>query len=363
MAKNTGNEKRDWKKALLAESATVKQAIENINESALQIAMVVADDGFLTGTITDGDIRRGLLRGLDMSSSVDKVVHRNPMVVPPEMNREMVLHLMRVNKITRIPVVDANRRVIGLHLWDEIDGQASRPNAMVIMAGGLGTRLRPYTEKCPKSLLPVAGKPMLEHIIERARADGFENFVLAIHHLGKMIEEYFGDGRRCQVNIDYLREERPLGTAGALSLLDSAYSVPIVVTNGDVLTNVRYGEIIDFHNQQKAVATMAVRLHEWEHPFGVVRTEGIDIVNFEEKPVYRTHVNAGIYVLEPEALDLLDKNEHCDMPCLFRHLKKKGKRTVVYLIHEPWLDVGREADFKLANNTFNNLDQENNLYN
>ena len=190
---------------------------------------------------------------------------------------------------------------------------------------------------------------MLEHIIERAKAEGFERFIVSVHYLGHMIEEYFGDGSQWDVHIEYLREEIPLGTAGAIGLLKEKPELPFLVTNGDVLTDIRYGEILDFHNIHGAAATMAVRLHEWEHPFGVVRTEGVDIIGFEEKPVSRSHINAGIYVLEPTALDVLNSGENCDMPTVFERLKENGARTIVYPMHEPWLDVGRPEDYTAAN--------------
>ena len=189
---------------------------------------------------------------------------------------------------------------------------------------------------------------MLEHIIERARGEGFNRFVLAIHYLGHMIEEYFGDGSRWQVNIEYLREDSPMGTAGAIGLLDPRPESSLLVSNGDVLTDIRYGELLDYHSRHGAAATMAVRLHEWQHPFGVVRTKGVDIIGFEEKPVSRSHINAGIYVLEPSTLDVLKADEHCDMPMLFSRLHEKTLRTIVYPMHEPWLDVGRPEDLERA---------------
>ncbi len=340
-----------WRKALLSANSTIEQAIRTLDESKAQIALVVSEDGILLGTITDGDIRRGLLRGIDLNSPIDTIVHRDAFVVPPQMSRDMVLHLMQANVINALPVVDESRRVVGLHLLNELITPVLRPNMMVIMAGGQGTRLRPHTKNCPKPLLSVGGKPMLEHIIERARAEGLSHFVLAIHYLGHMIEEYFGNGDRWQVRIDYLREEDPLGTAGALSLLNPKPEIPFAVSNGDVLTDIRYGEIFDFHARCGATATMAVRLHEWQHPFGVVKTKGVDIVGLEEKPVSRTYVNAGIYVLEPSALDVLAPTEPCDMPALFERLQEQGKRTVAYAIHEPWLDVGRPDDLEHARST------------
>jgi dTDP-glucose pyrophosphorylase len=318
---------RDWRKALVPPEATLQQAIRSLNESCVQIVLVVSPDRVLLGTLTDGDIRRGLLRGLDINSPITSIIHRDPLVVTSQFGSEMVLQLMRANKVYQLPVVDAERRVTGLHLWDSL--------------------LAP--ENCPKPLLPVAGKPILEHIIERAKAQGFHRFLIAVHYLGRMIEEHFGDGRRWQVDISYVREASPLGTAGALSLVEPQPKASFVVCNGDVLTDIHYGELVDFHARHAAVATMAVRLHEWQHPYGVVRTKGVDIVGFEEKPISRTHVNAGIYVLEPAALQHMPRGEACDMPTLFARLQEQGARTIVYPMHEPWLDVGRPTDYAHAN--------------
>jgi NDP-sugar pyrophosphorylase family protein len=198
-------------------------------------------------------------------------------------------------------------------------------------------------------MLPVAGKPMLEHIIERAKEEGFTRFVISIHYLGQMIEDYFEAGERLGVAIEYLKETTPLGTAGALGLLSPHPELPFVVTNGDVLSDIKYGELLDFHSRHMAVATMAVRLHEWQHPFGVVQTKGVDIIGFEEKPIARTHINAGIYALSPEALNQMKNNNHCDMPSLFDQLQTAGKRIVAYPMHEPWLDVGKPDDLNKAN--------------
>lgn len=338
-----------WRQAILPVNATLQQAIGNLDQVAIKIVLVVNETGVLEGIISDGDIRRGLLRELDLNSPIASVIHRNPLVVPPEMGREMVMQLMFANKVQQIPVVDEHHHVVGLHLWDEITTPPRRSNLMVIMAGGMGARLRPHTENCPKPMLPVAGKPMLEHIIDRAKLEGFNHFVLAIHYLGQMIEEYFGDGERLGVQIDYLREQAPLGTAGALSLLNPRPDTPFVVTNGDVITDIRYGELLDFHIRHDAAATMAVRVHEWQHPFGVVQTQGLDIIGFEEKPVARSHINAGVYALDPAALDVLGADSHCDMPTLFERLQSKAKRTVAYPMHEPWLDVGRPDDLNRAN--------------
>lgn len=338
-----------WRQVILPIDSTIQQAITNLNESSMKIVVVVNAGGQLEGTISDGDIRRAFLRGLNFNSPVEDVIHRDALVVPPVLGREIVMQLMRVNKIQQIPVVDEGQQVVGLHCWDEISTNPIRPNLMVIMAGGKGTRLRPFTENCPKPLVPVAGKPMLEHIIERGKLEGFRHFVLSIHYLGHMIEEYFGKGERLGVKIDYLREDSPLGTAGALGLQKPTPDAAFVVTNGDVLTDIRYGELLDFHMRYNAAATMAVRLHEWQHPFGVVQTKGVEIVGFEEKPIARTHINAGVYVLQPESLSVLEYGVTCDMPTLFERLQAEKKRIVAYPMHEPWLDVGRPDDLSRAN--------------
>lgn len=338
-----------WRQAILPIHSTIHDAIINLDKVAIKVVLVVNEKRKLEGTISDGDIRRGLLRGLNLSSPIESIVYRTPMVVSLDMVRETVRQLMVVNKIQQIPVVDELNNVVGLHLWDEVAIPPLRDNLMVIMAGGKGTRLLPHTENCPKPMLTVSGKPMLEHIIERAKQEGFSHFVLAINYLGHVIEEYFGDGNRLQVRIDYLKEQSPLGTAGALGLLSPRPTLPFAVTNGDVITDIHYGELLDFHSRHNAVATMAVRVHEWQHPFGVVQTNGIDIIGFEEKPVHRSHINAGVYVLEPEALRFLERDIRCDMPTLFERIQAKAMRTAAYPIHEPWLDVGRPDDLNLAN--------------
>jgi dTDP-glucose pyrophosphorylase len=337
-----------WETALLAANATVQEAIYSLEQSGLQIVLAIADEGRLVGTLTDGDIRRAFLKGCTLDSQIDGIVHRSPLVVPPDMGRDLVLQLMGANKIHQLPVVDPEGKVIGLHVWDSVIAPVSLDNIMVIMAGGKGTRLRPHTEHCPKPMIEVGGKPMLEHIIERAKADGLSNFIISLHYLGEMIETYFGNGSKWGVQVNYLREVEPLGTAGCLSLINEQPDKPIIVTNGDVLTDIHYNDILEFHQRQNATATMAVRQHEIQNQFGVVKVNGVDIAGFEEKPIYRSHINAGIYVLNPETLSQLNKNEICNMPSLFERIKNNTGRTIVFPMHEPWLDVGRPDDLAMA---------------
>lgn len=338
-----------WKKTILNSSASIQEAILNLSEGGMRIVLIVNDNNQLAGTVTDGDIRRGLLKGLSLASPIEEIIIKNPFVVTPDFSRDLVVELMTANNIQQIPIVDKKNKIIGLHLWNEITSKISRPNTMLIMAGGEGKRLSPYTEECPKPLLTVAGKPMLEHIINRGKNEGFNNFIISINYLGHMIQDYFGDGKKFRVKVKYIQEKIPLGTCGALSLLDPIPKEPLLVINGDIVTDISYGDLIDFHLRHNASATMAVRSHEWQHPFGVVQTDGVNIVGFEEKPVAISHINAGIYVIQPDALASLKNNKHCDMPTLFERLSAQDKITVAYPMHEPWLDVGQPKDLSTAN--------------
>ena len=336
----TGTDSR-WRRALISPEATLAEAIENINTVAIKLALCVDAEGRLIGSVTDGDLRRGLLRGVTMQDPVREIANPNPLVVPEGADRDMVRAIMQVNKVLQVPVVDAAGCVVGLHLWDAFDAVPSHDHTMVIMAGGKGTRLRPHTENCPKPMLPVAGKPMLQHIIERAKSQGFGRFVLSLNYLGRMIRDHFGDGSAYGATIAYVEENEPLGTAGAL----------FVVTNGDVLTDIDYRELIEFRERHNAHGVMAVRIYEWTNPYGVVQMEGENIMGFAEKPVSRSHINAGVYAFSPAVLDHLVRNRHCDMPTLFDRLREAKHRTVAYPMHEPWLDVGRPDDLERANAT------------
>lgn len=345
--------KNNWKKAVISVDASVRDAVNNLNESSLRIVLVVDRAGKLLGTVSDGDIRRGLLRALTLDSDLTEVLCKHPLVAPEGMSQSLIHQLMVANKVQQIPEIDTEGRVVSLHTWDEFMATERLPNKMVIMAGGKGTRLRPHTENCPKPMLLVGGKPMLQHIIERGRDEGFSEFLLSVNYLAHMIEDYFGDGSALGVNIGYIHEESPLGTAGSLSMIGKLVDESFVVTNGDVMTDVRYLDLLEFHKRQESIATMAVRLHEWQHPFGVVQMDGLNIVGFEEKPVTRSHINAGVYALDPVALQELSYGESCDMPMLFERLQTRSCKTVAYPMHERWLDVGRHDDLSAANKLSN----------
>jgi dTDP-glucose pyrophosphorylase len=339
----------DWKSTLVSLDLDLHGAIVALDRVGVQILLVVDADRRLQGTLTDGDVRRALLRGQSLETRVQDVMFRTPMVVGPEHDLSSVLKLMRVNKLRQLPIVDMSRQVLGLHLWDQVLAAPARDNTVLFMAGGFGKRMMPFTESTPKPMLQVAGKPLLQHAIERAHADGFRKFLISLHYLPDVIRDYFGDGRSFDVEIDYVVEEAPLGTAGALSLIREQPDCPMLVANGDILTEVRFSDMLEFHCSLGAAGTMAVREHEYHNPFGVVQTDGMRITGFVEKPVWRTKINAGLYVLDPRALTHLEPGVHCDMPVLFDRLQARGEKTIVYPMHETWMDVGNPQDLLKAN--------------
>jgi len=345
----------------LSPDSNIGDVIINLEKSGLQIVIIADKNKKLLGLITDGDIRRGLLRGHGIDSKATDIMISTPLVVDEATDREQAVQLMLQEKIYHIPVVDGQGHLLDLYLMDEELVSPQHNNTLIIMAGGFGKRLMPHTENCPKPMLKISGKPILEHILERAILQGFKNFVISVFYLPDVIKNYFKDGSYWGINIEYIQEAEPLGTAGALSLLSKDHRLPIIVTNGDLITNIGYKEILDYHLRHSSVATMAVRKHEIQNPYGVVKINGVDIIGFEEKPIHHSVVNAGIYVLNPEVLTLLTKGEFCDMPTLFERLKNKNKRTVVFPMHERWLDVGRPDDLELATDyaPINHSDEQN----
>ena len=342
----------NWRRACLYHGASIEDAINSLNNSSMRIVLVISEAGTLQGTISDGDIRRGILRGLSIKSRIEQVLHRNPIVVTEKMTYFEAKKIASVNKIEQIPILDINKKVVGLHLFSQ-EHLVKLDNEVLIMAGGLGTRLRPYTEVCPKPMLEVAGKPILHHIVEKLSAQGFFNITIALRYMGEAIENYFGDGGKFNVDINYIHENSPLGTAGALSLLNRRSDSPVLMMNGDVLSEINLGGLLNFYENNNAHACMAVRPFIFKHPFGVVSTNGIQFVSIEEKPESISQINAGVYVFSLDALSHLTPGENCDAPFFFSRLKSRNLKCIVYPIHEPWIDVGNPEDLRIANNNFN----------
>jgi NDP-sugar pyrophosphorylase family protein len=257
--------------------------------------------------------------------------------------------VVRSHEVTHLPLVDQDGKLAGLFIDQPDERGAGRDNTVVIMAGGVGLRLRPLTENTPKPMLPVGGKPMVQHTIEALRSEGFDSFVLAINYLGDQIESHFGDGSDFGVDISYVREAQPLGTGGALSLLEGNFQSPILVVNGDVMLSAKISEMLDFHNQSGGELTVGVKLLETQIPYGVVDVEvdGSRILGIKEKPVYRDFVNAGVYVLNPGLLRKVPHDEKFDMTDLLAQVIATSTATA-FPLHESWIDLGRHEDLLRA---------------
>ena len=335
---------KDWDRTLVTIDSKIVQALEVIERGGIQIAFVVGHDRLLLGAISDGDIRRGLLHGVKLGSSISNVLKKNPVYAPADLPERAVLTLMNDAGVCAIPLVDSSGRMQGIKVLQELVSHERLENPVIVMAGGMGKRLLPLTENCPKPLLKVNGKPILEIILERHIEAGFGNFIFAVNYKAQMIKDYFSDGSNWNVNITYIEEERPLGTAGALSLLPEKPSLPIVVTNGDVITKVNAAQLLDYHLDRNVEATMGVRHYEFEIPFGVVDVKGHEFLDIQEKPVKRCFVNAGVYVLGQRALALIPSGHLFNMTDLFRKAKEECLSTSVFPITEYWVDVGRHDD-------------------
>jgi dTDP-glucose pyrophosphorylase len=337
-----------WRAAALPQTATVRDAMERLDAAGTQIVLVVDGSDRLLGTITDGDIRRAILRQTDLGSAVASVMNPQPVTARLGGPPEALVALMRERRIHQLPLLGPDGRVAGLELLDRLMAARSRENAAVVMAGGLGTRLRPLTDEVPKPLLEIGGRPILETTIEVLARHGFRRLYLSVNYRADQIETAFGDGTSRGVRIEYLREDAFLGTAGALSLLPEPPAVPILVMNGDILTTLDFGQLIDFHSAQAADLTMCIRQISTRVPYGVVDLDENRIVAITEKPEQQHFVNAGIYVLEPAVVAGIAPGERLDMTELAQHVGAGGGTVAAFPIREYWLDIGQPADFEQA---------------
>ncbi len=327
---------------------TIRTAMEAINENWREVVLVADDRERVVGVVTDGDIRRGLLRGLTFDSPVSEVMNRKFISVRPDMDRAAVLDMMKSLVIRQVPVLDGDGRLVGFHFLNDLLGTSVRPNVAVIMAGGKGTRLRPLTENCPKPMIQVAGRPILERVVLHLVGYGIRKVYLSINYLGEQIENYFGDGSRFGCAIEYLREEKALGTGGALSLLPGDIEHPFVVMNGDQVTQADIGKMLDVHAREQAAATIGVRHYQVEIPFGVVIQEAGKLLALQEKPTAHYLVNTGIYVFNPDVISMVPMNEEFPITSLFDLLLIRNSCVGVHYIEEDWIDVGRHDDLRRA---------------
>ena len=332
-----------WKELYRSATDPVALAVETIDSANGQLCLVVDDDEHLLGTVTDGDVRRGILRGLPLDAPVSEIMKKEPVVGRPGQSNADIKASMITRQIRQLPIVDLEGHVIGLNLLDELDKSEldqSRENLVVLMAGGDGVRLRPLTDDLPKPLLKVGDKPILERILESFLDHHFQNFAISVNYKSEMIKKHFGDGSKWGVSIQYLEEAQKLGTAGPLSLLQKEIDAPIIVMNGDVLTQVNFDSLLAFHNEQNAKAMMCVRNYDFQIPYGVVKTNNMRVTAIDEKPKHQFFVNAGIYVLEPDILSMIPVDTYFEMPDLFRTLiEQERTRPCSPFVNTGWISV------------------------
>ena len=332
---------------LVEPSVNVRTAVTVLEQTGKGICLVVSTDKRkLIGTITDGDVRRLLLKQGSLDLKASEISNPKPVSAPSGYGLRQYEEICQVNKIRHLPLLGQGRQLEGLFLLHS-DGGEANDCRLVIMAGGKGTRLKPLTDNCPKPLLEIGGRPILERIIEKARKEGIKKISITVNYLKDMIIDCIGDGERLGVEVEYIEESKPLGTAGGLIDLKGSEKT-ILVTNGDVITDISYTDVLAFHNMNGAEATMAVKSYEWASPYGVVEVEGIEMISIREKPIYREYVNAGIYAIERRQIAKHIQGEYCDMPTLFQRIRQGNGRTIAYPMHEPWIDIGRHEELDQA---------------
>lgn len=330
-------------------NSTVKGAMEVIDRNTTGAALVIDENHIVCGVITDGDIRRALLRGNELKDSIDNIYSKDFKYATILESKKKVKEFMLKYRIRQLPLLDEHKKLIDIYFLDQIITYEKKDNYVFILAGGLGTRLRPLTEAVPKPMLKVGDKPILELIIEQFRKYGFCNFIISINYLGDVIENYFGDGKNFDVNIEYVREEKRLGTAGSIRLAEDKLSKPFIVINGDILTGIDFDNFLRYHVENEFNVTAGVRSYEFTVPYGVINAKEMVITSLEEKPTFIYYINSGVYALNPQMVKLIPLNEKYNMTDLINDEKEKSQRAGIYQITEYWADIGQPDDYKKAN--------------
>ena len=339
----------DWHKIILNQNDTMQLAIEVLDREAMRIILVVNEDNQLIGTVTDGDIRRALIKHLSMDAKIYEIMFKTPTVAKEAEDRESILAKMKSLDLFQIPIIDNNRKIVGLETIQHLLEKRRYDNPVFLMAGGFGKRLQPLTNDTPKPLLKVGKKPILENILEQFVTSGFHNFYISTHYKSEMLQEHFGDGSKWNVTIKYIHENKPLGTAGGLGLLPKHLpGIPILMMNGDILTKINFEQLLSFHLEEGGDATMCVREYDFQVPYGVIKADGHYITSIEEKPMQRFFVNAGVYVLNQSMLNMVDGVNYLDMPQLLEQKIEGDGQVNMFPVHEYWLDIGQMDHFEQA---------------
>jgi dTDP-glucose pyrophosphorylase/predicted transcriptional regulator len=343
--------KDDWRKVLLRPNEPLSKAIEVLDKEDYKIVLVVDELNRLLGTVTDGDVRRALIRHCEMKTEINEFMHKNPKFAHINEDRKKILHNLKENNLLQMPLVDGQGVLVGLETYRHLTEKSSYDNPVFLMAGGFGKRLHPLTLETPKPLLKVGSKPILQIILESFIDAGFHRFYISTHYKSEKVRDHFRNGDLWDVSIEYVHEEEPLGTAGALGLLpDDIPNIPIIMMNGDLLTKVNFELLLQYHKEAGGLATMCVREYDFEVPYGVVSVNQNRIKRIVEKPVHKFFVNAGIYVINPELFRSIRRNSYIDMPDFLQNKVEQGVQINMFPIHEYWLDIGRMEDFVLAQN-------------
>ena len=351
-------EQESFIKSITNEKVNIRKVISTIEEGGLKIALILNNKEKLIGTICDGDIRRGLLKGLTLESSIKSIIRKNFIKATPTTSKKDLLNMLKNNAISQIPILDEEDNLVGLEISEDLLPSSSKlllPNVALLMAGGRGKRLKPITNYCPKPLLPINGKPILEIILEQCINSGIKNFYISVNYLAEKIIDYFGDGSKWNVNIKYLEENKPLGTAGALRMLPDNLKDPILLINGDVLTKTNFKDILKYHEVNSADITICAREHVLNSPYGVIEVDGIAFKSMIEKPSFTQLVNAGVYVINSEIIRTIKINQYFDMPDLIEQTKILNNKIIVYPIHEYWIDVGKPESLDQAENEWSKI--------
>lgn len=338
--------------SLTSPGISVENVMRLIEASFSKCAIVVDENRYLLGTITDGDVRRGLIRGVSLSSPCSEVMFKTPTVGHVNDARTKLMAIMTGGLLRQLPVVDDDNIVRSLILLEELSDTQRKDNWVVLMAGGRGKRLAPLTDEMPKPLLKVGSKPILETILESFVEHGFHKFFISVNYKAQMIRDHFGDGSKWGVDICYLEEDEPLGTGGALSLLPGKPAMPVLLMNGDILTNVNWHALLNFHHECDDKVTMCVREFTLNIPFGVIEIDGHTITSLREKPSHHHYVNAGVYVIDPDIIEHVPESTFTDITDIFEPLMGQSAGVSAFLINEYWMDIGRMDDFFKANEEF-----------
>jgi len=341
-----------WRETILAPNASVRASIQNLSETGRQIVLVLDERQQLLGVVTDGDIRKALLGGKSLDASVTSIMNSRPRTANHDDSPTTMAQAMRTSGVLQLPVLQ-NSTVVGLVTLAELTVPTNRSNTVVLMAGGRGQRLRPLTDETPKPMLRVGGRPILETIVSQFIAQGFNDIVISVNYLGDSIKQHFGDGSRIGASIRYLHEDEPLGTAGALSMLSPKPKEPFIVMNGDILTQLSFPALLNFHEQYGCDASIVIREDEFKLPYGVVSVEGVVVTALAEKPAQRFFANAGIYVLNPSTLRHIRQRERQDMTDLIQLLITTSCKVSAFPLHEYWIDVGRAEQLERAQYEWN----------